>query len=161
MRVRLASLLAAACCGAALAQPAPATAQLGWLAGCWAAAGGEAGSGEQWMAPAGGSMLGASRTLRGGSVRTFEFLHIRDSAQGLVLIAMPSGQKPATFAAERVQPRGVTFHNPDHDYPQRVIYESPDDDTLDARIEGQVNGQQRVIRFAMKRSAGPLGSSKP
>jgi hypothetical protein len=141
--------------GAAAATPT--TEQLQWLAGCWAAVGGEAGSGEQWMAPAGGSMLGTSRTLRRGALREFEFLHIRDTPQGLVLIALPSGQKEAQFAAEKVEARSVAFHNPAHDFPQRVIYESPDPDTLDARIEGLRNGQSRVIRFAMKRTPCPLG----
>jgi hypothetical protein len=143
---------------AGAAAAAPTTAQLHWLAGCWAAVGGEAGSGEQWTAPAGGSMLGVSRTLRRGAVREFEFLHIRDTVQGLVLIALPSGQKEAQFAAERVEARSVAFHNPTHDFPQRVIYESPDDETLDARVEGQRNGQLRVARFAMKRAACPLGA---
>jgi hypothetical protein len=134
------------------------TAQLHWLAGCWAAVGGEAGSGEHWTAPAGGSMLGVSRTLRRGAVREFEFLHIRETAQGLVLVALPSGQKEAQFAAERVEARGVAFHNPAHDFPQRVIYQSPDDDTLDTRVEGHRNGQLRVVRFALKRTACPLGA---
>lgn len=155
MRAALGFLLALL---AASAHAAPTTDQLHWLAGCWAAAGGESGSGEQWMAPAGGSMLGTSRTLRRGAVREFEFLHIRDMPQGMVLIALPSGQKEAQFAAEKVDARAVVFHNPAHDFPQRVIYESPDADTLDARIEGQRDGQLRVIRFPMKRAACPLGA---
>ena len=155
MRAALGFLLALL---AVAAHAAPTTKQLHWLAGCWATVGGEPGSGEQWMAPAGGSMLGSSRTLRRGAVREFEFLHIRDAPQGLVLIALPSGQKEAQFAAEKVDARAAVFHNPAHDFPQRVIYESPDPDTLDARIEGQRNGQLRVIRFPMKRAACPLGA---
>jgi hypothetical protein len=155
MRAALGSLLALL---ATATSAAPTTGQLHWLAGCWAAVGGEPGSGEQWMAPAGGSMLGSSRTLRRGAVREFEFLHIRDTPQGPVLIALPSGQKEAQFAAERVDARAVVFHNPAHDFPQRVIYESPDPDTLDARIEGQRSGQLRVIRFPMKRVPCPLGA---
>ncbi len=154
MRAPLALVLALL---AGSASATASTEQLGWLAGCWAAVGGEAGSGEQWMAPAGGSMLGTSRTLRRGALREFEFLHIRDTPQGLVLIALPSGQKEAQFAAEKVEARSVVFHNPAHDFPQRVIYESPDTDTLDARIEGQRGGQSRVIRFPMKRTPCPLG----
>lgn len=155
MRAALGSLLALL---AAAAHAAPTTEQLHWLAGCWAAVGGEAGSGEQWMAPAGGAMLGMSRTLRRGALREFEFLHVRDTPQGLVLTALPSGQKAAQFAAETIEARSVVFHNPAHDFPQRVIYESPDADTLDARIEGQRNGQLRVMRFPMKRVACPLGA---
>lgn len=50
--------------------------------------------------------------------------------------------------------------NPAHDCPRRVIYESPDDATLDARIEGLRNGQLRTIRFPMKRVACPVGGAR-
>jgi Domain of unknown function (DUF6265) len=153
------AILAALCTAAALAcraQPAPTTADLAWLAGCWAAQPGEAGSGEAWMTPAGGTMLGMARTLRSGRVAQFEFMQLRDTQQGLVFIALPSGQKETHFAAERVDARGATFHNPNHDFPQRVVYELKDADTLEARIEGVRNGQTRTIRFPMSRRACPL-----
>jgi hypothetical protein len=146
--------------GAAAAQAqAPATVdQFHWLAGCWAAVGGEAGSNEFWMAPAGGTMFGIGRTVRGGATRQHEFMQLRDTPQGVVFIALPSGQSQASFPAERIGPRSAVFHNPTHDVPQRVIYESPDDDTLNARIEGQLNGKQRTVPFPMKRVACPLGT---
>ena len=134
--------------------------QLGWLSGCWAAVGGEPGSGEQWMAPAGGAMFGVGRTLRGGATRQHEFMQLRDTPQGVIFIALPSGQAEGRFAAEQIGPRSAVFHNPAHDFPQRVAYESPDDETLNARIEGQRNGQLRTIRFPMKRAACPLGAAR-
>jgi hypothetical protein len=140
--------------------PKPGTDQLGWLAGCWAAAGGEPGSNEHWMAPAGGTMFGVSRSVRQGVTRAHEFMQIRDSPDGLVFIARPSGQAEGHFAVERLGERSVVFHNPAHDFPQRVIYESPDDDTLDARIEGVRNGQPRTVRFPMKRIACPAGAAR-
>jgi hypothetical protein len=105
-------------------------------------------------------MLGVSRTVRGGVTRQHEFMQLRDTADGLVFIARPSGQAEASFAAERVGARGASFHNPGHDFPQRVIYESPEDGTLDARIEGQRNGQLRTIRFPMKRVACPPAAGR-
>ncbi len=38
--------------------------RLSWLTGCWAYDGEDAGSGEYWMPPAGGTMLAISRTVR-------------------------------------------------------------------------------------------------
>jgi Domain of unknown function (DUF6265) len=137
-------------------QAPPTTEQMAWLAGCWAAQPGEAGSGEQWTAPAGGLMLGVSRSVRNGQARQFEFMRLRDTPQGLVFIALPSGQRETHFTAERIDARSASFHNPGHDFPQRVVYELADADTLDARIEGQRNGQTRVIRFPMKRQPCPL-----
>ena len=51
-------------------------ADLRWLAGCWSQDGREAGSVEQWTAPAGGTMLGMSRTVSGGKTVAFEHLRI-------------------------------------------------------------------------------------
>ena len=54
---------------------------LGWLAGCWA--GGSSGRAyeEHWMKPAGGVMLGMSRTIAGGKAVGHEFLQIRERAR--------------------------------------------------------------------------------
>ena len=105
-------------------------------------------------------MFGIGRTVRGGVTRQHEFMQLRNTPEGIVFIALPSGQTETRFPAEKIAPRGATFHNPTHDFPQRVIYESPDNDTLDARIEGQRNGQLRTIRFPMKRVACPVGAAR-
>ena len=150
-----------ACC-LAIAAAAPLAAapvdELGWLAGCWVAERGDAGSGEMWMAPAGTALLGMSRTVRGGRTVAHEFMQIVDGADGLVFIAMPSAKPSANFRAIGVEPRRVTFENPDKDFPQRVVYESPDDATLIGRIEGRHDGRERRVDFPMKRIACPGGA---
>jgi hypothetical protein len=126
---------------------------LSWLAGCWASESGEPGSGEHWMPPAGGTMLGAARTVRGGNTVEHEFLQIRqDSAGKLVYVALPSRQKETTFTATSVAENSVTFENAQHDFPQRVIYKALPGDRLAARIEGLRNGALRGIDFNMKRT---------
>lgn len=150
-----------ACCLAVVAAPLAAAPidELAWLAGCWVAERGDAGSGEMWMAPAGTAVLGMSRTVRGGRAVAHEFMQIVDGAEGLVFIAMPSSKPSASFRAIRVEPRRVTFENPDKDFPQRVVYESPDDATLIGRIEGRHDGRERRIDYPMKRVACP-GSAR-
>jgi hypothetical protein len=72
--------------------------KLAWLAGCWAAERGDAGSGEQWTPLAGGTMLGVGRTVRDGKTVEYEFLQIRRNEDGkVVYIALPSGQAEASF----------------------------------------------------------------
>lgn len=125
---------------------------LSWLSGCWAAEGGEPGSVEHWLPPAGGTMLGLSRTVKKGKTVEHEFLQIRANAEGrLVYIALPSGQKETTFTLANASEGTVTFENLQHDFPQRVIYRLLPDDRLAARIEGMRNGQLRGIDFAMKK----------
>lgn len=143
---------------ALLALAAPVRAQdmqpssLAWLAGCWRAENGEAGSGEHWLAPAGGTMLGVGRTVRQGKTVEHEFMQIRNDGEGrLVYIALPSGQREATFAATRLDAQQVVFENPEHDFPQRVIYRLQDADRLLARIEGRRKGVDRAIDFPLRR----------
>jgi hypothetical protein len=131
---------------------------LAWMSGCWLAERGDAGSGEMWMAPAGAALLGMSRTVRGGRTVAHEFMRVVEQDGGLVFIAMPSAKPSASFRAIRVEARGVTFENPDKDFPQRVGYESPDELTLIGHIEGQHEGRARRIDYPMKRVACPAGS---
>lgn len=154
----LPALLLAAGATAAQAQTDP-FAPIAWLAGCWAQQGREAGSAEQWMAPAGGAMLGMARTLKGGRVVEFEFLQIRADIDGrLVYIAQPQGRPPTEFRLLR-QREGdeaeAVFENPAHDFPQRVLYRHVAADRLVARIEGQAGGKERGIDFPMQRTSCP------
>ena len=126
---------------------------LAWLSGCWAASDQEAGSGEQWMPPAGGTMLGVNRTVRDSKTVAFEFMRIVEQVDGgLEFIASPSGQDTTSFLMISVSDREVIFENPDHDFPQRIIYRLLSDEDLLGHIEGTINGEERAIDFPMKRT---------
>lgn len=138
----------------ALAQEAPSKARieaLDWIAGCWTLASGQTTIEEQWMRPSGGTMLGMSRTVRGGKTTEYEFLQIREGANGLEYVARPSGQPEATFTIKTIEPGNVVFENPAHDFPQRVMYRKTGDATATARIEGTRNGQLRGVDFPFHR----------
>ena len=127
-------------------------AALAWLAGCWASEGGEPGSGEQWMSPAGGTLLGTSRTVAKGRTVAHEFMQIREHEPGrLAFIANPSGQAQATFPVKSLGEQAVVFENPTHDFPQRVIYRLDEAGVLRARIEGTIDGKPRAEDFPMRR----------
>jgi len=127
---------------------------LAWLAGCWASTGGEEGSGEQWMAPAGGTMLGVSRSVRDSETVAYEFMQIRNTAQQNVeFIAKPSGQSEAAFIAVELSDSEVVFQNPEHDFPQRIIYALKADGALEVRIEGEMDGDVRRVTFPFTRIA--------
>lgn len=151
--MKLLPTLLLAACASAQAQADP-FAPIAWLAGCWAQQGREAGSVEQWMAPAGGVMLGMARTLKGGRVVEFEFLQIRADADGkLSYIAQPQGRPPTEFKLLRQGEAEALFENSTHDFPQRVGYRREAADRLVARIEGTMNGKERGIDFPMQRTA--------
>ena len=127
-------------------------ARLAWLGGCWAAVGGESGTGEQWLPLAGGTMLGVARTVRSGRTVDFEFMQIRAATEGrIAFIAQPGGRPPTQFLSTTVNEREVIFENPQHDFPQRVIYRRGDGGTLRARIDGLRNGAMKEDDFPLQR----------
>jgi hypothetical protein len=146
-------LLAAALSSAAAAQTPPALATLAWLAGCWQSELDEPGSGEQWMAPAGGTMLGMARTLKGGRAVQFEFMQIREAAGGLVFIAQPGGRQASSFQATEVTAQAAVFERSGPDFPQRVAYRRRADGGIAARIEGEAGGVPRGVDFPLRRVA--------
>jgi len=126
--------------------------QLAWLGGCWNAEGSEPGSGEQWMPLAGNSLMGVSRTVRQGRTVAYEFMRIAQDSDGrLAFIAQPSGKPPASFPVRSMNKTEVVFENPEHDFPQRVIYRLESPTQLRASIEGIRNGSLKSIAFPMVR----------
>jgi len=130
----------------------PSVARMSWMTGCWSYIDGDPGSGEQWMAPAGGTLLGMSRTVSDGKTVAFEFLRIAEDDKGTPsLVALPSGQAATTFTLLRQSDNEVAFENPEHDFPQRVIYRLTPGPTLIGRIEGTVKGKTKSVDFPMKK----------
>lgn len=126
--------------------------RLSWMSGCWAYDDAEPGSGEYWMPPVGGTMFAVSRSILDSRTVAFEYLRIEESAEGsLVLFASPSGQSPARFDMVSLSNNEVVFENPEHDFPQRIIYSLAQDSRLIGRIEGQSNGRPKSIEFPMSR----------
>lgn len=155
----LASMLLAATGGAAA--QGSALQAMAWLAGRWASESGEAGTVEQWLAPAGGTMLGMARTVKGGRTVAFEFIQLRTLADGtLAYFALPSGQKQATFIASAVGAGSAVFENPQHDFPQRIIYRLLGNDRLHARIEGLRGGVLRGIDDHLRRDPCPTAGTQ-
>jgi hypothetical protein len=138
----------------ALALPAQADlSELQWMAGCWSQDGREAGSVEQWTAPAGRSMLGMNRIVSSGKTVSFEFMRIVEEEDGWVgFVASPSGQETARFNLVSMNATKVIFENPEHDFPQRIIYRLDSDGDLNGRIEGKVDGMERAADFPMTRT---------
>jgi hypothetical protein len=125
--------------------------RLQWLAGCWELSRGARTTLEMWMPPASGMMLGASRTVVNGAVREWEQVRLSVRDGRVVYTANPSGQAQAEFTATTVSDSGFTVENPEHDFPQRIIYRRQGADSLIARIEGATSRGPRGADFPMRR----------
>lgn len=127
----VAIFVAAVYCAPVAAQDgsAPKITDLAWLVGDWrTAAGGRRQVDEHWTVPAGGVMMGVSRTVSGGKMSEFEFLRIVERADGIFYIAQPNGRAPGTeFKLTKVSAEQATFENPQHDFPKRIMYKKTPD----------------------------------
>lgn len=127
---------------------------LGWMAGCWElnARNGAMVISEQWMKPAGGTLIGMSRTVSGGKTVAWEFIRIVTDADGISYVARPQQNKEETvFKIAKWSPAELVFENLAHDFPQRIIYRNSGADSLSARIEGNKNGKLSGMDIPMKR----------
>jgi hypothetical protein len=145
---------------AAVAGPAQAAApavradELTWMAGCWRQDSPPRQIDETWMAPAGGVLLGMSRTVAAGRTVAHEFMQIRERDGVLSFVASPSGQAEAAFTLLRGGAGELVFENRAHDFPQRVIYRRQGD-MLVGRIEGVQNGKALAVDYPMRRVSCP------
>ena len=134
-----------------LAQSSPVD-RLAWMAGCWEQRGPGRVVTEMWMPPAGGVMMGASRTVSGTTVREFEQLRIVARGDTLVYIARPSGQALTEFRSTSITEGSVRFENPTHDFPRAIAYAKAGTDSIVPRIEGPgPNNTTRTIPYPMRR----------
>jgi len=121
------------------AGPAAGTiADLVWMTGDWQTdPTGRSVSEEHWTRPAGGSMIGMSRTLVGDRTAAFEFLRIEARGDSIYYVASPKGRCPATdFKLTRVSGQEAVFENPQHDFPKRIIYRKNSAGGLTAIVDG-------------------------
>jgi hypothetical protein len=134
-------LLAISAANLAAQTPSPTSGQavsdLSWLAGDWQTApGGRSQTDEHWTQPAGGSLMGLSRTVAGGRTYEFEYLRIEQRPEGIFYVAHPKARCPATdFKMTRLTATEVVFENPAHDFPKRISYRKADDGSVVATVD--------------------------
>jgi len=121
-------LLAGCTLSRAASQPPPQS--LDWLTGCWQSENGS--TREVWSRSEDGFFFGYSVVLNEEKVVFFEQMRI-DPGEMPTFQAYPRGAGPSGFPAISVTETGVTFANPEHDYPQKIIY-TRDGDALKAVI---------------------------
>ncbi len=130
----------------------PTLATIAWLAGSWSFERNGRVVEEQWLAPAGGTMLGMSRTVANGKTIDYEFVVLRAEASGdIVYTAKPAKQPEASFQLKRASDTEVVFENLEHDFPQRILYTLQPDGSLLAAIEGTQDGKGRRVLFPYRR----------
>jgi hypothetical protein len=154
---RLSALLGIALLSASAHAQAPAAEptlqDFAWLAGHWRIEQADQQVDEQWMAPAGGLMMGMARNIQGGKVREYEFTLLRQEPNGdIFYVASPSKQSETSFKLTSLEGGAAVFENPQHDFPKKIVYARQADGSLLAAIEGPGrDGKPRRVEYPFKR----------
>lgn len=127
---------------------------LDWLAGYWLSCEDGRDVAETWSERRGGVMMGYTITT-GPQAFSWEQMRIETGEPdgALSFIAQPRGAEgPVAFRLVRAGAREAVFENPQHDFPQRVIYRRSGN-RLTGRIEGD-GGQSHEWHYR----AAPLNT---
>ncbi len=144
----------------AASTPDVAIEQLGFLAGNWIGTfpGGRWES--AYTTPEGGMILSSSKEFRGDRVVMIEFEHFMTIEGEVVLTPYPFGKKSSTtfklteFDAAK---KRVVFANPEHDFPNTIIYERTKPDELVIQVIGTM--REKEVNQTMTLSLVVGGSS--
>lgn len=113
---------------------------LSWMAGAWGGTVGGMEMEEHWTTAKGGTLIGMHRDIAKGRTVSFEFLRVEEQNGALVYLSSPKGAPVTPFRLVEAGPMRAVFANPQHDFPQRIIYWKDGAD-LRARIEGPQGGK--------------------
>lgn len=130
-------------------------ASLAWLEGCWSGVVNKRDFREQWTPLRGGLMLGLGHTVMEDRTQNFEYLRLESRPDGVYYVAIPSGQRETAFRLVSTTTDDkdtiFTFANPQHDFPQQIVYRRGSAGWLYATIEGKLKGEDRKVIYPMQR----------
>ena len=128
-------------------------ADLSWLIGRWRQQESSgAYSDEIWSKASGEALVGAAHTIQNGDTVWSEQLEIKVAENGEVVYYanVPENDGPVGFKMISIAPYTVTFENPEHDFPWKIVY-TLSGNNLHVRIAGYRDGQAAANDLNMVR----------
>lgn len=109
---------------------------------------------ETWGKPAGNLQKGSSYRINQSDTTWLEHIELTFAAGVISYTPTTAGQndgKPVPFVLESLDSGRWLFSNPQHDFPQRILYRFAGPDSIHARIEGMMQGALRSVDFYYQR----------
>lgn len=125
-----------------------------WLIGTWENKTRKGSIYETWSTTNENELSGKSYNIKDKDTLIFETIRLAQEQDGLFYIPVVKNQNedlPVRFTAKTISEKQLIFENPQHDFPQVIIYTKITSDSLVAEISGTKNGQERRQVFPMKR----------
>ncbi len=94
-----------------------------FLLGCWRSQAEQRRVTERWSFGGGHLLLGSSETVTQGRSVFFEYLRFEHLPGQVTYWAQPMGKAPVPFRMSEAKPNYLRLENPQHDYPQWIVYE--------------------------------------
>jgi hypothetical protein len=129
--------------------------RLHWMLGNWKSKIGSMIIEEKWVLSGDTMMLGSSRSLVNNVLKSSETVAIKmvkDSLFYEVTVYNQNDGKPVLFKMVNINDTLVRFENKKHDFPTQIEYIKLSDSTCLAEISGEIDGEERSIKFNYKRS---------
>jgi hypothetical protein len=127
---------------------------INWMIGDWEAKVQGSDLQESWTKIDDSTLLGESYFVKDGDTLFTESMTIHER-KGILsfntLVDNPNEGDTIQFVMIKNGDRKVQFENLLHDFPQQVVYTSPTKDSLNAYIDGNLNGNYERIDFLMKK----------
>jgi hypothetical protein len=119
-----------------------------WLVGTWQRQASHGTLYEKWTKVSDRTYEGDGFLVQNGDTTVTEYLRLEQFGEEVYYTArVPHNTYPVPFKLVLVEGKRCVFENPDHDFPQRIVYTRLPDERLQARIEGLQNGKQRATDF--------------
>jgi len=125
-----------------------------WLIGTWENKTRKGSIFKTWTKSGDNEFSGKSYSVKDKDTIVFENIRIVQEKNRLYYIPTVKNQNeglPVRFAAKSISENQLVFENPQHDFPQIIVYTKINSDSLIAEISGTKNGQKRKQTFPMKR----------
>lgn len=124
------------------------------LAGKWSMETSKGTMYESWRKLNDSTFQGLSFRVSGKDTAVLEQMELVLRGERIMFIPTVPGQneeKPVVFTLAKLENKAYIFENKEHDFPKRVVYVLPKDNTLHAWIEGDINGEAKRIDFKFKK----------
>src|SRR5690606_16611405 len=122
------------------------------LEGLWRMDAGKGPISEEWSKTDDNTLSGRSFNVNGSDTVVWERIHLAQDADGIgYTVTGPNGNKAVRFQLTEHGDNRFLFENPEHDFPQRIIYTVITADSVVARIEGLSKGKPAGSNFYFRR----------
>lgn len=125
-----------------------------WL-GCWEFYKGDTLYRECWRAESPGLFRGLGLNLLGNDTLFKERITLNASAEAVYYTVSGADSDPnkaVRFTCTNWSGGEIIFENPEHDFPQHIVYRKSGADSLEAYIEGLIQNEKFRMNFPYRRS---------